>query len=246
MSQNKTIILCTRTIDEALIKDAGSKNILIDVMPFIKTEPVSSIEIQRKIKQTLLLPATVVFTSMNAVEAVASELYGQKPDWKIFCIGHATRQLAEKYFGIDLISEIADDAKNLADIIINKTKADEVIFFCGDQRRDELPHALRKNNIDVTEIVVYKTVLIPHKIEKKYNGILFFSPSAVQSFFQNNQVDSQTILFVIGATTANEVKKYLPADKAGSTNKIIVSDEPEKKSLLEKVITFFQINPIHH
>ena len=115
----------------------------------------------------------------------------------------------------------------------------EVIFFCGDQRRDELPGLLKKNKIEVKEIVVYKTTATPEKIEKRYDGILFFSPSAIKSFFQKNKLDEQVTLFVIGNTTADEIKKF-------SKNKIVVSDVPDKKTLLHKVISYFQMNPIHH
>jgi uroporphyrinogen-III synthase len=245
MPQNKINILCTKAIDEALIKDAASKKIFIEVVSFIKTKPIRSKEIQQEIGEALLLSATVVFTSVNAVEAIAKELNDQKPGWKIFCIGHATRQLAEKYFGKNLISGSADNAKELAELIIHKANSDEVIFFCGSQRRNELPDLLGENNIRVKEIVVYQTMAAPHKVEKKYDGILFFSPTGVQSFFQENKLDPQTILFAIGNTTADEIKKYLP-DNEGSGNKIIVSDRPKKETLLQKAINYFQTHPIHN
>ena len=253
MLQTKISILSTRPVDENLVTEAATKGFFVDIKPFIRTEPIQSIEVLQEIELALLQSAMVVFTSMNAVKAVAEELKGQKPDWLIYCIGNTTRELTEKYFGKDLIAGTADNAKDLAGIIINKPGADKVIFFCGDQHRNELPDALRENNIDINEIVVYQTTAIPHKIDKNYNGILFFSPSAVQSFFQKNKLNHQTILFAIGNTTANEIKKYLRASpvqasagKAGSTNKIVVSDEPGKKTLLEKAITFFQTHPIHH
>ena len=116
--------------------------------------------------------------------------------------------MIEKYFGSKLVAGTADSAKELADIIAKNSNSDKVVFFCGDHRRDELSAILREKNIEVNEIVVYKTRLVPHKIEKKYDGILFFSPSAVQSFFEKNKLDDQTILFAIGNTTANEIKKY--------------------------------------
>src|SRR5258706_9822828 len=46
------------------------------------------------------------------------------------------------------------------------------------------------------------------RAEKVYDGILFFSPSGVESFFNTNEVNEQTILFAIGNTTATEIKKY--------------------------------------
>jgi uroporphyrinogen-III synthase len=239
MRQNKITKLSTRSLNDELIGEAIAKGISIDVIPFIQTQPIHSIEVQQEIEQALMRTAVVVFTSVNAVEAAAAEMKDHSPDWQIFCIGQATYQSIEKYFGTDLISGAADNARDLANMIIDNSDADEVIFFCGDQRRNELPDALRKNNIEVHEIIVYNTVATPNMIEKKYDGILFFSPSAVSSFFQNNQLDEQAILFAIGSTTASEIKKF-------SKNKIVVSDVPDKKSLLEKLISYFQSHPIHH
>lgn len=236
MPQNKITILSTRSLDDELIREAETKDILIDVLPFIKTELVSSTDTQNKIENILAIAATIVFTSVNAVEAVSQKIKDQKP--KIFCIGHATKASVEKYFGEGSIAGFADNARELAEAIINE-KISEVIFFCSDHRRDELPDLLKKNNVEVKEFVVYRTISIPKKIEKNYDGILFFSPSAVKSFFQNNQADDQTVLFAIGNTTANEIKEF-------SKNKIVVSDTPEKKILLEKAINFFQTNRIHH
>jgi uroporphyrinogen-III synthase len=216
---------------------------LIDVLPFIKTEFISSVETQHKIERALTIQATIVFTSVNAVEAVAQKINDKKLNpiairWKIFCIGYATKQSVVKNFGEKSIAGVADNAKDLAKTIID-ANISEVIFFCGDQRRDELPGLLKKNKIGVKEIVVYKTIATPKKIEKKYDGILFFSPSAVKSFFQENKKDEQVMLFAIGNTTADEIRKF-------SKNKIVVSDVPDKKTLLNNVISYFQMNPIHH
>ena len=163
---------------------------------------------------------------------------GKNTQWKVFCIGYATNQSVAKIFGEKSIEGVADNAKELANAILD-AHVDEVIFFCGDQRRDELPGLLKQNRIEVKEIVVYKTIATPKKIEKKYDGILFFSPSAVKSFFQENKLDDQTIPFAIGNTTADEIKKF-------SKNKIVISDMPDGKTVLQKAVEFFQTNSLHH
>ncbi len=45
---------------------------------------------------------TAVFTSMNAVNAVASQL-PQVPQWEIFCTGGITKEYVIKYFGENVI-----------------------------------------------------------------------------------------------------------------------------------------------
>jgi len=91
---------------------------------------------------------------------------------------------------------------------------------------------LQQHDIEVNEIVVYQTVPVPHKISKPYHGILFFSPSAVESFFSNNKLPEQTVLFAIGNTTAKEIKKY-------TNNTIIISGQPGKENLVEAMMEYF-------
>jgi uroporphyrinogen-III synthase len=238
MPQNKISILSTKEIEQALVIEADEKNIAIEISPFLKTEPIQSIEVQQEIETALTESLTVVFTSVNAVEAVAAELDGHEPAWKIFCVGYATKKAVEKYFDGDLIIGTADNATTLAELIVDDAEDDEIFFFCGDHRRPELPKILSANGFGVTEIVVYQTILLPHKLNKKYDGILFFSPSAVNSFFEKNNIGEQTVLFAIGETTAAELKSC-------SKNKIIISKQPAKRSLIETAISFYQQNPIY-
>jgi len=232
MQQNNIQILCTRPLPESLIELAGAAGIEINVSPFIETESILSVEIQQEIELLSFQTAIVVFTSMNAVDAVTGLLDGHQPDWTIYSIGTATGRLVKEYFGEEKIAGTASDAASLAMVIAVDRFAEEVIFFCGDQRRDELPAMLRQQGIDVNEIVVYQTIYLPHTIEQHYHGILFFSPTAVQSFFQKNKLNDTTILFAIGNTTANEIKKF-------TTNKIIISDAPGKENLVDKMMEYF-------
>jgi uroporphyrinogen-III synthase len=230
--QNRISILCTRPLNESLIDEAMQAGIDIEELSFIETESIQSITVQQEIEQALLQSATVVFTSMNAVEAVAFYQEETQPDWDIYCIGTTTNKLVASYFGHDKIMGTANDAASLAELIVEDRFIDQVIFFCGDQRRDELPAILKKHDIEVNEIEVYQTIAVPHTIDKIFHAILFFSPSAVASFFKNNKPNESTILFAIGNTTANEIKKY-------SSNKIIISDEPGKENLVRKMMEYF-------
>lgn len=225
-------ILSTRPIDPALIGIAGSRGISIEVRSFIETKPVQSTDIEQEIENSFSKTATVVFTSMNAVEAVAKYLNGRTPQWNIYSIGTTTDQLIKKYFGEGLVTGTAYNAADLATLIIEDRFIDEVIFFCGNQRRNELPDMLRNNDIIVHETEVYKTIAVPHQINQNFNGILFFSPSAVESFFSNNIINEQTILFAIGNTTAEAIKQF-------TGNKIIIADTPGKENLAEQMIEYF-------
>jgi uroporphyrinogen-III synthase len=233
MRENKINILSTAMLNESLVEDlSAAAGMDIDVMTFIETKALDDAAVRASLKPYLHQFAVVVVTSSKAVEAIAANLQGATPGWMFYCIGHKTRQLVHKYFGGSSIAGAADNALELGKMIAGAGRAHDLLFFCGDQRRDELPDQLRAAEIEATEIIVYETKLTPKKIDRHYDAILFYSPSAVKSFFSINQVQPGTVLFSIGPTTGAELETH-------STNKIIVADKPGKEEVLKKVIEYF-------
>ncbi len=233
MRESKIAILSTRPLSATTINDVAAK-VTIDVVSFIETKNIIGDVIANKINEIAKQKATIVFTSMNAAEAVIHQLSKNKlqPDWNFYCLGTNTKKIVADYFGEKKISGIANNANDLAEEII-KQKNPSIVFFCGNIRRDELPKKLNNHHIAVDEIIVYETIETSHLIKKNYDGILFFSPSAVNSFFSINQLPHQTIVFAIGITTANTIKGFCK-------NPIVVSDIPEKESLLQAAIEYFE------
>lgn len=230
MQKSNLYILSTRPLSTNIIQQAAAQHIHIECTSFIETEPVLDDAVIKEIQHLAQQNIAAVFTSMNAVDAVTDQVTG-KPDWKIFCLGHTTRQLIGKHFGEEGIEGTADNASALADEIITKGFK-KVYFFCGNQRRDELPQKLEENGVDLHELVVYKTHQTTQRVSKKFSGILFFSPSAVHSFFGDNEVESDTVLFAIGTTTAAAIEQY-------SNNKIIIAGQPGKDNLVHEAIQYF-------
>lgn len=198
---------------------------------FIRIEPVD-FDMPKNIK-------AAIFTSQNAVNTILnSEPARAASGFRIlncYCVGEKTKKLLEKN-GMNVIAS-ADYGKNLAEIIVEKYAGKKFIFFCGNRRRDELPSILKENKVSFEEIEVYKTILSPKKMEQKFDGILFFSPSGVESFCSENELKNSTA-FCIGKTTASEAKKY--------TKKIVVAKEPTIESLVDVVKTqyfAFPANP---
>ena len=233
MPEQRKNILSTRPVSDEMIAVALAKNIEIDILSFIETTPIETIEVQQEIELAANQITTVVFTSMNAVEAVTGMLDGFVPVWNIYCMGYATKELVKNYFGENAIEGTADNATELAEEIIKNDESDEVIFFCGNRRRDELPARLQKHHININEIIVYQTKNNQHKIDKVYDAVLFFSPSAVESFFLVNTLPGNTIVFAIGETTKETVGRYC-------SNKIVVSKLPGKDQLVEQAIDYFR------
>jgi uroporphyrinogen-III synthase len=222
-------LLSTKKINPALRKEVAAKGIEVIEKEFIQIVAISTGEKKQEVKRLMEEDAIVAITSKNAVKALVS-LVGDFRNslWKIFCLEGATLQEAKKYFTDKNILGTAASAKNLADKIVEKIDGKHILFFCGDKRRDDLPHILNKNGISVNEVVVYKTEYSPVKVSNEYNGIAFFSPTAVESFFSVNQPAPDVICFSVGATTTAALKKF-------TTNKIITSEEAGEEKVLEAV-----------
>ena len=223
MSTPTIFVLSTRQLSAALIDEAAASGVRLDALEFIRTEPMPVNDLPKG-------PVAVVFTSQQAVEALPAAGVG----WTIFCIEGATRRLAETKFGEGAIAGAASSAGELAKVIIDAAVGKPVVFFCGDQRLDALPVQLREAGIAVEERIVYRTLLTPHRLEREYRGIAFFSPSAVESFFSMNAVSAETVLFAIGRTTAAAIL-------ARTGREAIVSSRPDKEVLIHQMIAYFTI-----
>lgn len=229
--ENKIQILSTKPIGAALSRVAREHNICIDEISFIKTKEVISEELKKRIAELSKQNITVVFTSANAVNAV-KKLLPAKPSWKIFCISHQTKNAVADALGEKNIIGTAENGEKLAEEIIKYSSVKRVVFFCGNQRREVLPEKLKKNEIELEEIVVYKTIEKSKLISKHYDGIIFFSPSGVRSFFSINKVNESVQIFAIGNTTANEIKVH-------SQLPIMISKHPDKEELVQLMIKHF-------
>lgn len=171
----------------------------------------------------------LIFTSQNAVESVLeNERIAEIKTRKCFCVGEKTRALLEQNSFEVIVS--SDYASELASIICNQYFKSSFTFFCGNLRRDILPDSLTLAGVIFEEVEVYETVLTPHKAADNLNGILFFSPSGVQSFLKANVIRDE-VCFCIGGTTAKAL--------IGITNKVVIANQPNIESTLIKSIEFF-------
>jgi uroporphyrinogen-III synthase len=188
------------------------------------------IEIKIKNFELVNVNQNLIFTSQNAVKSVlqhpkCGELQGKN----VFCVGIKTKEFLEENG-----SEVAvytDYASDLAEII-SLIYADETFtFFCGNLRKDILPNTLHKNGIIFNEIEVYETNSTSHKIQTKANGILFFSPSAVESYLKNNTIKHETC-FCIGETTAEALQNK-------KVKNIVIAESPSIENVIAEVIEYY-------
>lgn len=225
--QSYKTILSTKHIAANLLS-VYDNDVHIDCIPFIQTIAYSKDALQTKFQLVKEKKITAIFTSVNAVltihdSTVSDALY------HIYCIEGNTQKSICPVGGNLIIKGTASNAASLADIIINDKPEYPVYFFCGDKRLNTLPNKLKQAGINCIEIPVYETKYTPQLIEKEYDGILFFSPSAVQSFFSVNRLPAHTVVFAIGETTAMTVKEY-------SSNHLVISKEANAELLLNEAV----------
>ncbi|MCV6630336.1 MAG: uroporphyrinogen-III synthase [Flavobacteriaceae bacterium] len=170
-----------------------------------------------------LIPDGIV-TSSKAVQALsAKRIYIQNA----YVVGNKVAS-ALAATGSNIIYT-ATYASELATAITEKYANKQFYFFCGDRRRPELPEALSAQHIAYTEVCVYKTELQPKKITTSHDGVLFFSPSGVESHVQKNSIENK-VAFCIGNTTAKAAKKH--------TNTIYIAKEQRIDSMLQLAIQY--------
>ncbi|MEG9327381.1 uroporphyrinogen-III synthase [Salinimicrobium catena] len=176
------------------------------------------------------VPENLIFTSKNAVKAILKQPgLKELQEKKVFAVGDKTSDFLEQN-GFT-VSETTNYGNDLAHKIVAEHKKEKFLFFCGKKRNPDLPEKLKKNNVSMEEIEVYDTVFSSTKIDRIFDGVLFFSPSGVKSYCSQNEL-SNSIAFCIGNTTASEAKKR--------TKNIIVAAKPSIENVIVQVVKHFK------
>ena len=166
----------------------------------------------------------IIVTSQNSVrQLIRCGLDFQ--NFVFYCVGSKTSALLKKYSC--KIAATAENSAQLGKLIVEDYNTLAFTYFCGKQRRDELPTILKKHNISCNEIPVYETHHNEKSFDRAFDGILFYSPSGVSAFAKANS--TSTTAFCIGNTTAKEANTYF--------NNVIISNASTIESTIAKVIT---------
>lgn len=174
---------------------------------------------------------TLIFSSQNGVESILQHPKVDELKSKdVFCVGLKTKALLEEN-GFNVVAHTGY-AEDLAEIITLVYPNNKYTFFSGNLRRDTLPEMMTEARVAFNEITVYETVLTPQKISTKPDGILFFSPSGVESYLKENKI-SKECAFCIGNTTAET------ASRLGIKN-IIIANQPTIENTIIQCINEFK------
>lgn len=172
----------------------------------------------------------VLFTSQNAVKSVLNnpkaQLLKTKP---ALCVGVKTQALLVEH-GWEVLAW-THYAKELTAVIERDFAHRSFSFCCGNIRREVLPKFFNEQQIVFDEYEAYQTVKQPHQIQQKIDGICFYSPSAIESFLQNNQITTE-VCFCIGDTTADALKEI--------TTQIVVASQPTIEATLQSCLAYYK------
>ena len=198
-SGKQTNVYSTKLLTEGQ-RQLFNEKIVAESSDFIK------ISLNRIKPQSVRKPIkNVVITSKNAVEALVNNFSAAELQFQnIYCVGRRTKKLIEQKIGP--VVKAARNSKELAEYLVEYISGTTVTYFCSDIRLDALPTILEENHIEVTEVHAYKTMLDAEKIQDGIEGIMFYSPSTVQSYVSTNK--AKGIAFCIGETTAKEASQY--------------------------------------
>ena len=189
---------------------------------FIK---IKSIPFQIKNEPNLLL-----FTSQNGVKSVLeNENINELKQIPAICVGSKTKKLLQTN-GFSVL-ESEEYASDLAPIIQKKYTKNHIAFFAGNLRRNILPIAMQEANIIYDEYLVYENTPSHEKINTALNAILFYSPSGVYSYLNQNKINNE-ICFCIGTTTAEALTEI--------TTNIVIATQQTVENVIEQCIKYYK------
>ena len=198
-SDKKANVYSTKSLTEGQ-RFLLNKNVTVENSDFIK---ISLNRIHPHLLKNKI--QNVIITSKNAVEALTTNYSANKLKFtNIYCVGRRTKRLIENKIG--KVTHVEKSAQKLAEYLVEFMNGDEVTYFCGNLRLDDLPHILNKNGIKLHEVEAYQTKFDGLKVPESVESVMFYSPSTVESFVRENH--KEVIAFCIGETTAKEAQKH--------------------------------------
>ena len=219
---NKINILSTKKLSQNQKKELLNANFEVIEEDFIQTK-IKDFQLS-KVNENL------IFTSQNAVLSILNHPKVEELKSKnVFSVGMKTKELlTENGFNVIAYTGYASDLAEIVALIYNK---ESFTFFSGNLRRDVLPNTLKENGITLNEIEVYETELTSKKINNKIDGILFFSPSGVESYLKSNTIKEE-ICFCIGETTAEALENK-------KVKNIVIAQKPSVENVIAEVIEYY-------
>ena len=186
----------------------------IDFRSFIHVEGVSAKEVREQ-KVDLSKYTAIILTSRNSVDhffRVAEEMRYKIPDTlKYFCQSEAVAYYLQKYV-VYRKRKIYVGKRTFPELmpLIKKHKNESFLLPTTDKLKDLVPEQLDELGIKWKMATFFRTVIsdLSDLADVKYDVLVFFSPSGIESLFQNfpEFTQDQTRIAVYGNTTSQAAK----------------------------------------
>lgn len=193
---------------------AEKYNLCIDFNPFIKVEGLDAKEFRQE-KVNILDYSAVVFTAKVAIDhffRLCEELRITMPEtMKYFCISEAVALYLQKYIVYRKRKIFFSTTGKMDGLSTSLTKHQKEKFLVpvSDVHSDDLTRILDEKKVDYTKAIMYRTVSNDIKEEeiKKYDMLVFFSPSGIASLYKNcpNFTQGEMAIGCFGKATAKAV-----------------------------------------
>lgn len=216
------------------------QKVKIDFRPFIHVEGVSSKDVRTQ-KVDLTKFTAIILTSRNSVDhffRIAEDLRFKVPDtMKYFCQSEAVAYYLQKYV-VYRKRKIYVGKRTFAELspLIKKYKNETFLLPSSDKLKPTVPAILNDLGVDWKQATFYKTVVsdLSDLRNVYYDILVFFSPSGIQSLFENfpDFEQNNTRIAVFGNTTVKAAtEKGLRVDIQAPT-----PETPSMTMALEKYI----------
>jgi uroporphyrinogen-III synthase len=216
------------------------QKVKIDFRPFIHVEGVSAKDIRQQ-KVDLNHYTAIVLTSRNAVDhyfRVAEEMRFKVPDtMKYFCQSEAVAFYLQKYV-VYRKRKIYVGKRSFSELspLIKKYKDEKFLLPNTDKVKPEVAEIMNDLGVNWKPATFFKTVIsdLSDLANVSYDILVFFSPSGIDSLFQNfpDFKQNETRIAVFGDTTFKAVEeKGLRVDIAAPSE-----ETPSMTMALEKYI----------
>lgn len=167
------------------------QRVKIDFIPFIHVEGVSGKEVRLQ-KVDLKDYTAIILTSRNAVDhffRIAEEMRFKVPDTlKYFCQSEAVAYYLQKYV-VYRKRKIYVGKRTFPELIplIKKHKNETFLLPSSDKFKPNVPELLDALGVKWMQSTFYKTVVsdLSEYENVFYDILVFFSPSGIQSLFEN-------------------------------------------------------------
>lgn len=167
------------------------QKVKIDFVPFIHVEGVDAKEVRLQ-KIDLSEYTAIILTSRNAVDhffRIAEEMRFKVPDsLKYFCQSEAVAYYLQKYV-VYRKRKIYVGKRTFDELtpLIKKYKAEKFLLPSSDKLKPLIPETLDKLGVTWTQSIFYRTVVsdLSSLRDVFYDVLVFFSPSGIQSLFEN-------------------------------------------------------------